>query len=218
MPDLRRDPATAIVAAIAAALLGGCAGDSGRAPAARGADSGQRLPLTAEEQIVRRRQLVSAQDLRAAPAGSVRRAFYEYWSALENEEWTIALEYFADAIGRRLDTASFVAALRIEAQAPPVKPIIRSVRTARGGQTSIRYYVRRDTGMLRATSMTWRREARRWHIVYGSTLDDSYALAVQQRVEAAEGPPAGPPSDAAQRAAARARGAQAAAVDAVLDR
>ena len=218
MPDLRRNPATAIVAALAAALLAGCAENSGRAPAARGTDPGQRLPLTAEEQLVQRRQLVTAQDLRAARAGSVQRAFYEYWSALDNEEWTIALEYFDDVIQRRLDTASLVTALQIEAQAPPVKPLIRTVRTGRGGQTSVRYYVRRANGTLRATSMTWRRDARRWHIVYCSTLDDSYALAVQQRVQAREDPPSSPPSDAAQRDAARARGAQAAAIDAILGR
>jgi len=216
MPDLRRNSASAIVAALAVALLNGCADDDSREPSGRGLEPGQRLPLAAEERLLERHRLVTRADVRGARPGSAQRAFYEYWSALENEEWTIALGYFAPVIQQRLGTESLVAALRIEAQAPPVKPLIRSVRTARGGQTSVRYYVRRDNGMLRATSSIWRRGGGRWYIVYGSTLDDSYALAVQQRAQGEDDP--GPPTDAAQRAAIRARGAQAAAVDSILGR
>ncbi|MDP1849674.1 MAG: hypothetical protein Q8K79_17945 [Solirubrobacteraceae bacterium] len=212
---MRRNSASAIVAALAVALLPGCANDASRQPPVRGAEPGQRLPLAAEEQLLERHRLVTRGDLRAAPAGSAQRAFYEYWSALENEEWTIAIEYFAPVIQRRLGTQSLVAALRIEAQAPPVKPLIRSVRTARGRQTSVRYYLRRDTGMLRATSMVWRRDGARWHIVYCSTLDESYAQAVQQRAQDEADPR---PADAAQRGGARARAAQAAAADAILGR
>ena len=210
MPDLRRNPATALVAALAAAALASCGSDAGGTTTAPGADAGPRLPLPAEEELLQRRRLVTGTELRAAPAASVQRAFYEYWSALENEEWPIALRYFAPAIQRGLETEPFVAALRIELQAPPVKPLIRSVRTARGGQTSVRYYLRQATGALRATSMIWRREGRRWHIVYCSTLDESYARAVQEQAQDGDGPAA------AQRAAARARGAQAAAVGATL--
>ncbi len=211
MPDLRRISATAIVAALAAAVLASCANDSSRTDPAPGTDSGQRLPLAAEEQRLEQRRLVTDEELRAARPGSVQRAFYEYWSAIENEEWTIAFGYFDPVIQRGLETGSLVPALRIEAQAPPVKPLIRRVRTGRGGQTSVRYYVRRADGTLRATSMIWRHAHGRWTIAYCSTLDDSYAQAVQQRAQ-----DAAQPSDTAQRAAARARDAQAAAIDAIL--
>jgi hypothetical protein len=190
-------------------LLVSCGGDSDNKSAATATTPEHRLPLAAEEKLVEERRVVSNADLQRTRPGSVQRAFYDYWSSLENEEWSIALDYFRPETRRRLQSQRLVAALRIEAQTLPVKPLIRAVRPARADQTSIRYFVRRSDGRLRATSMTWRQRAGRWYIAYSSTLDDSYSSAVQQEVQNRVDPGARRASAAALRAAAAAQRAQA---------
>lgn len=199
----------AVALLAAATALASCGGSDEAGSAATATTPERRLPLEAEEKLAEQRRLVSAADLRRAQPGSVRRAFYDYWSALENEEWTIALDYFTPEARRRLKPQRLVAALRLEAQTLPVKPLIRRIRPARADQTSVRYFLRRADGQLRATSMIWRRRAGRWYIAYSSTLDESYATAVQQEIQASIAPAAQSPSEAALRAAALARRAQA---------
>ena len=205
---MNRAPIAAATLA-AAALLVSCGGGSETKSAATATTPERRLPLAAEEKLVEERRIVSSADLQRTRPGSVQRAFYDYWSALENEEWSIALDYFPAETQRRLQSRRLVAALRIEAHTLPLKPLIRRVRAARANQTSIRYFVRRSDGRLRSTSMTWRQRAGRWYIVYSSTLDDSYAAAVQQEVQSRVDPRARQASAAALRAAAAAQRAQA---------
>lgn len=199
----------AVVLVAAATALASCGGSDAAGSAATATTPERRLPLEAEEKLAEARQLVSEEDLRRAQPGSVRRAFYDYWSALENEEWTIALDYFTPQARRRLQPDRLVAALRLEAETLPVKPLIRRIRPARADQTSVRYFIRRADGRLRATSTIWRRRDTRWYIAYSSTLDESYAAVVQQEIQASVAPGAQGPSEAALRAAALARRAQA---------
>jgi hypothetical protein len=213
MPNLATHPAILGLAAFAAcAALASCGGGATPDAATTPAGGGRTLPLAAEEQRAVQRRLVGTADVRNTKAGSVQRAFLEYWSAIENEEWPIALTYFLPSIQRALKPARLMSALHNEAQQPPVKPLIRSVRTARGGQTSVRYFVRRADGRLRATSMIWRHAGDLWFIVYSSTLDDSYRAAVQAVVQGEVDPNAVKPSKQALEAAGRAANAQAEAV------
>ena len=215
MPNLAMHLRVTIAATFAVALVVGSCGGGSSAQNGSGTQTAaeQQVPLAAEEQRLEDRRLVTAEDLQAAAEGSVRRAFYDYWSAIENEEWSIALDYFPSEIRDRLRPETLVEALRIEAQTPIVKPLIRAIRTARGDQTSIRYLVRRGDGKLRPTSMTWRQRGGRWYIVYCSTLDDSYSSAVQLATQGQIDPTAKTPSKEALRAGARARRAQAAALE-----
>jgi hypothetical protein len=142
------------------------------------AGSNRQLPLPEEEKLLER-QLVTRSQIDGAPRASARRAFYEYWSALEHEEWTVVLSYFPGATQRTLGVATLLAALRIEAtNNHPVLPLVRDVRTERDQTTSVRYYVRRGDGTLRATSLIWRRDPGGWYIAYSPTLSDSYTVAV----------------------------------------
>ncbi|HEX8156207.1 MAG TPA: hypothetical protein VF526_02375 [Solirubrobacteraceae bacterium] len=203
--------AKTIVAGLALTIaLASCGKSSDQTDAGTKAQPERRLPLAAEEKRLEERRAVTAGDLRRVPTGSVQRAFYEYWSAMENEEWSVALDYFPPATRRRLKPGLLVVALRIETQTPLVKPLIRSVRRTGPNQASVRYYVRRTNGSLRPTSMTWRRSGGRWYIAYCSTLDDSYSSAVQEEVQTTIDPKAKTPSKEALRAAAEARRAQAA--------
>lgn len=212
MPYLTTNSALATMAAFAAAvMIASCGGGSDGAGAAATTPE-RRLPLEAEERRLEERRLVSSRDLREARRGSVQRAFYDYWSALENEEWSVALDYFPSETQRRLKRDTLVAALRVEAQTPLVKPLIRGVRPARADQTSVRFFVRRSTGELRPTSMSWRLRGGRWYIAYSSTLDDSYSTAVQQEVQANSAPGSSRVSDRARQAGVRALRAQAAAL------
>lgn len=212
--SLAMNLASIAVAALAAgAVLASCGGGGDNGGAATPTTADRRLPLAAEEKLAEARRVVSTEDLRRARPGSLQRAFYDYWSALENEEWTIAIDYFPPETRRRLQTDRLIAALRLEAQTLPVKPLIRRVRPARADQTSVRYFIRQSDGRLRATSMTWRQRTGRWYIAYSSTLDDSYSAAVQQEVQSRSDPGAQRASPEALRAAAAARRAQAGALE-----
>lgn len=201
---------------IAAALCAFALGSCGSSPPDSAPDTatapGQRLPLATEEKRLQQRRLVSSSDLRGARPGTVQRAFYDYWSSLENEEWTIALDYYPLETQRLLKPSSLISALRYEAQSLPVKPLIRGVRNARADQTSVRYLLRRGDGTLRPTSMIWVKRDGRWYIRYSSTLDDSYASAAQQLAQSASDPNGAAPSKQALAAAARASRAQASAL------
>lgn len=201
---------------IAAALCAFALGSCGSSPPDSAPDTatapGQRLPLATEEKRLQQRRLVSSSDLRGARPGTVQRAFYDYWSSLENEEWTIALDYYPLETQRLLKPPSLISALRYEAQSLPVKPLIRGVRNARADQTSVRYLLRRGDGTLRPTSMIWVKRDGRWYIRYSSTLDDSYASAARQLAQSASDPNGAAPSKQALAAAARASRAQASAL------
>lgn len=212
MPDVARNLAIAIVAVLAAATaITACGGGSGSASTSARTGPGERLPLGAEETRVEQQRLVTDNTLLEARPGSAERAFYGYWSALENEEWSIAIDYYPRDVQLRLKPDALVVALRIEAQSPPLKPLIRSVRAARDNQTSIRYFLRGSNGKLRSTSITLRSRAGRWYIAYSSTLDDSYGAAAQLLVQSLSDPRARVASKQALAAGARARRAQAAA-------
>ena len=213
MPNLAKPPAMTTATVIAVAIgLASCGKNAPVTDTVKQADRERRLPLAAEEKRLEERRLVSRDDLRKVPRRSVQHAFYEYWSALENEEWSVALHFYPRETQRRLKPATLVVALRIETQTPLVKPLIRSARKTGGNEASIRYYVRRGDGALRPTSMIWHRRRGRWYIAYCSTLDDSYSAAVQQAVQSTIDPTAKTPSKQALRAAEKARRAQAAAL------
>jgi len=62
---------------------------------------------------------------------------------------------------------------------------------------------------MRPTSMAWTRRNGRWYIAYSSTLDDSYAAAVQLAVQSDVAPDARDAVEAAIRAGEDARRRQA---------
>lgn len=206
-----RSPAISTVAASALAIaLGSCGGGPSAATRTSTLQHERRLPLAAEENRLAR-ELVRPGDLLTARPNSVQRAFLEYWSALQNEEWTIALAYYPEQTQKRLGRGPLIAALQFEGATSTavVKPLIRATHPARGNQTSVRYYLRRPDGTLRPTSITWRRQGGRWYIAYSATLDASYSSAVQQMVQDRIDPTASTPSKEAIRAGRRARRAQA---------
>jgi hypothetical protein len=189
MPRAETTLATALVVALALAT-GSCGGsstnDDGATP--DNAASEQR-PLASEDKLVQQK-LVTADDVARFEEGSVERAFADYWSAISNEEWSVAVDFYSTKVRRVLQAQYLVPALRIEGQNNvPVKPLIRGVNTSRGHVT-VRFFVRTATGRLRPTSMAWERREGLWYIAYSSTLDDSYGAAVQQAVQSDVAPDA----------------------------
>lgn len=201
-----RNAATSVLAI----ALGPCGGGSNAATRTSTVQHERRLPLAVEENRLER-GLVRPGDLLKARPGSVQRVLLEYWAALQNEEWTIALDYYPEQTQKRLGRGPLIAALHLEGATSTavVKPLIRATRPARGNQTSIRYYIRRPDGTLRPTSIIWRRQGGRWYVAYSATLDDSYSSAVQQMVQDRIDPTVSTPSKEAVSAGRRALRAQA---------
>ena len=146
-----------------AAGAGSSCGGASDADRALQEQTDEQRPLAAEDRLVERK-LVSALDIRREAPGSVRRAFLEYWSAIEYQEWGVAVAFMSEEIRRALEPEYLVAALRAEGESNlPVRPPIRRVVTTRGLAT-VRYFVRasdgrsarhRSHGLVATASGTW---------------------------------------------------------------
>lgn len=204
---MSRTPRMALIAGLAALFttVSGCGQATDGDRVLSGATDNK--PLSGEDQLIERK-LVTDKDAREAPAGSAERAFLEYWTAVSFEDWATAVRYVDTSLRRILDVNYLVEALRIEGQNNvPVKPIIRDAARTRGS-VSIRYLIRTSDGRLRPTSSSWEQRNGVWYMVYSSTLDDSYAAAVQQAVQNDVDPTATTPSRKAISAGSSARRAQ----------
>jgi len=149
--------------------------------------------------------VLTAKDLAHYKAGSVERAFSEYWSALQFEAWRTAASYYEPTLRTYIGDDLLLPAL--EGQAGIFlsnRPVISQVEHL-NGETLVKYILR-DTGKNETTrSMAWRRVQGKWRIVYDAFLDRALAESRQLEVQAQVDPVAQKPSPEALRAAGQAR-------------
>lgn len=127
--------------------------------------------------------LVSTAEVRKAPAGGVRHAFLEYWSALQFQAWSEAVSYYDPSFRRSIGTASIIAAKKLNAPSYPLlKPAIATV-TSYQGVTTVKYSIWSSTGSKELASVSWRKTGGNWQIVYDSRLDAELSQAAMNRVE-----------------------------------
>ncbi len=182
-----------------AAAVGGCGGgvntrrNTARQIAAKAVGGGR--PLTQEEKFLSRR-IVSPASADKYPAGSVQRAFVNFWSQMSYNAWGPAVGAFEPGLVKLVGSDLLVDALRtIQTQSHPVRPLIRGVEHS-GNQATVFYFIRISTGALLPTSTSFARHGTQWQIYYMASLDDALGLAAQQRaqarINAASTTPAGP--------------------------
>jgi hypothetical protein len=129
--------------------------------------------------------LVSSSEVDAMPAGGVKQAFLEYWSALQFQAWAEATSFYSEAFRDSIGVAAIIGAKKLNAPSyPQLKPALESVAD-RGGLTTIKYSLRLVDGTRELSSVAWRKEEGNWQIVYDSRLDAELSQLAQNKVELA---------------------------------
>src|SRR4051812_34627134 len=96
-------------------LAGALPGCGGGGDDNKAASTQRTAPLAAEERFVNPDRVTPAQ-IRKAPPGSVQRAFLQYWSALDYEDWRTAIAFFSPTLRSASDARYLPETLRGEAQ------------------------------------------------------------------------------------------------------
>jgi hypothetical protein len=180
----------ALLAMVGALSVGACSSDDSTSVTAQ--------TITHEPE-----RLVSQRDLRKTTVGSPQRAFLSYWSHLQHESWSLALNYFEPELAAALGEADLVEGFKIRSSYfRSVKPILySSVRL--GDEVVVRYRLRGlDTEV--PVSISWRRSGGRWRIHYDPQLDAMLQSSVQTRIQNELDPGAATPSREALKAGLRA--------------
>ena len=161
---MRRRAATAGMVAGVAAVLAACGGSASQTTGSNPDDVLKSNPAV-------KRVLVTPAQISRYPAGSVQRAFFEYWSTLQFQSWLEAVDFYTPGLRRTIGTARLVEGLKVGA------PFFRGTRpllifvTRRGGQAIVRYVIRDPTFGVVPRSISFRRVRGRWEIVFDSALD-----------------------------------------------
>jgi hypothetical protein len=199
MNPVTRSSVPALVLVGAALLLPACGGSAD--------DEARRVQTTsviAKNDPVKK-YLVTQAEIEHEASGGVRRAFLEYWSALQFQGWNEAAKTFEPGLRRYVGTDALIRALANQGGSyRSSRPDIQYT-TTRGNSALIRYFrVGADAPV--ATSISWTREGSgRWLISYDPLLDQALGDARQLEVQQNTDPLAQKPSAAAVRAGTRAR-------------
>jgi hypothetical protein len=160
---------SAIVAAVAVLAFGSGCGNADEGPAAAAPPG----------------NLISRSEVRDLPAGSVKQAFLEYWSALQFQAWAEAASFYKRALRDDIGTAAIISAKKLNAPSYPLlKPSLVAVNE-RGGLTTIKYSLRLEDGSKELSSIAWSEDEDNWQIVYDSRLDAELSQLAQNKVELA---------------------------------
>lgn len=127
--------------------------------------------------------LLRESDISRFPAGSVERAFFEYWSSLQFRSWAEVAAYYDPRFRAFVGTANVIAAKKLNASTYPLlDPKIVRVSNS-NGDTTVSYTLRLPEGTKELDSITWRKENGNWQIIYDSHLDSDLSQLFQNRVE-----------------------------------
>ena len=186
---LRRSCVVFLIVGVVGAI-GGCSGDDD--------DSGSAAAQKPEQDAI---ALLPDREITRLRAGSVERAFAEYWAALQFQAWPAAIGSYAPTLRQQLGGEARLAET-LKAQASyfrTAKPrVLRS--TSDRGLTTVQYVIADSQGAEVPRSVMFRRAGNQWEIVYDSFLDQALASYVQARTQAEIDPTADEPSTRAQRA------------------
>lgn len=166
--------------------------------------------------------LLTASELTEYPRGSVKAAFFDYWSNLQYRSWADAAAYYDPQVRDFVGTAAIIGAKKLNSSAYPLlRPEIVRV-ASREGKTTINYTLLTPEGIKELDSITWRERGENWQIVYDSRLDaelgqDAARLAEIEETGAAETGGSAPRSPEAVRASEAAERLQARYLQQELD-
>lgn len=130
--------------------------------------------------------VLSRAEVEEQPAGSVERAFLEYWSDLQYQSWAEVAAYYEPDFREAIGTAAIIGGKKINGSSyPQLKPEI--VRVSDNGDfATINYSLQFIDGSKELASITWRRDGGSWQIVYDSRLDAELRQYAENRVEIEE--------------------------------
>lgn len=185
---------------LAAAYLSACGGSSAD-DEARQLNSAS---IIAKNEPVRR-FMVSEQSIARAPAGSVKRAFLQYWSDLQFQAWRTASQSYAPGLRDAIGDDVLIRALANQGPSYLAsKPVISSIKVS-GDRALIRYFRVKPDGATPASAEWMQTRDRSWVISFDPLLDPAVAQLRQLEVQQAIDPLAQKPIPAAVRVGNRAR-------------
>jgi hypothetical protein len=130
--------------------------------------------------------VISQSEADRHPAGSVERAFLEYWSALQYQSWAEVASYYDPAFRNFVGTAAIVGAKKINGSSyPQLKPEIARV-LPHSGFLTLTYSLQFLDGTRELASTTWTKAGGSWQLVYDSRLDAELSQFAENRVEIAQ--------------------------------
>jgi hypothetical protein len=130
--------------------------------------------------------VITQSELEKPAAGSVERAFVEFWSDLQFQSWAEVASFYSPAFRESIGTAVIVGAKKLNGSSyPDLKPLVVSVEEGRG-LTTIKYSLQFIDGTKELSSINWQKQAGNWEIVYDSRLDSELNQFAENRVELAK--------------------------------
>lgn len=130
--------------------------------------------------------VISRSEADRHPAGSVERAFLEYWSALQYQSWAEVASYYDPAFRDFVGVAAIIGAKKINGSSyPQLKPAIGRVRSHPGFAT-LDYSLQFLDGTRELASTSWRPAGGSWQLVYDSRLDAELSQFAENRIEIAQ--------------------------------
>jgi hypothetical protein len=130
--------------------------------------------------------VLSRAEVEKQPAGSVERAFLEYWSDLQYQSWAEVAAYYEPDFRDSVGTAAIIGGKKINGSSyPQLKPEIVHVRD-NGDSATINYSLQFIDGTNELASITWRKRDGSWQVIYDSRLDAELRQFAENRVEIEE--------------------------------
>lgn len=162
---------------IIVAALSGCGGGSSAKPLAE--------ESIATQTRVLREQLVSTGLIASATAGSLRRAFLDYWRSVQFADTEAALGAYEPGARDEIGTQLLALAIRTASNTYRTQqPRIDEIRHSEN-EGVVRYFATTQASGTRVVPMStaWRRLNGRWRIHYSSALDTELRIAAQTRAQ-----------------------------------
>lgn len=203
--------APALAISLVAASIGGC-GDSGDKP--EGIES---TSIVSDARAPSKSEITDADIGRTAPA-TASRAFTEFWSSLQWQDWPAAVNRYSPGLRRAVGWQRILAAVKYQGSLYRVaKPALEREST-RNGLTTVRYSYVDQVGARNLNTTIWRQENGRWMLVFDGLLDSGLQASAQARVQAKTGTDSATPTKEALAAGARASALQGRFLESLRDR
>jgi hypothetical protein len=184
----------AVLAMTFALTLAGCGGSAPPTP-----DAVQRDSITADVRAPSKNEITDA-DLKRIKDDTAPRAFLEFWSDLQWQNWVGAVDRYSPGLRRVVGARNLLEALKYQAGVyRGAKPSVRKA-SRRRGFTVVRFALSDQSGNRQLSSTIWRREAGRWRLVFDGLLDGALRSWAQNRTQQLTSPDAAKPTKQALKA------------------
>jgi len=129
------------------------------------------------------RSEISDTDIRRFKRLTASRAFVEFWSDLQWQNWVDAVDCYSPDLQRVVGVSNILEALKYQASFyRSVKPVVQQ-ETTRRGLTTVRYSYADPSGTRNLNSTIWRQEHGRWALVFDGFLDTALQAWAQFRTQ-----------------------------------